>query len=163
MKKYLLDTKTVDKKLLRLALELIENNLYEKELLLVGIEENGVVLARNIQKLIQKNSELKTELITLKMDKKHPKKITLSKGVDLNNRVVVLIDDVTNSGKTLLYALKPFLDAHPAKIQTMVLVERTHTQFPITPDYKGISLATTLQDHIYVEVDGDKVVGAYLK
>lgn len=163
MKKYLLDTKTVDKKLLRLALELIENNLYEKELLLVGIQENGVVLAKNIQKLIQKNSELKTELITLKMDKKHPKEITLSKEVDLNNRVVVVIDDVTNSGKTLLYALKPFLDAHPAKIQTMVLVERTHTQFPITPDYKGISLATTLQDHIYVEVDGDKVVGAYLK
>lgn len=162
MKKYLLNTETVEKKLQRLALELIENNLDVPELILVGIEEHGVVLAKNIQQLIQKNSKIATELLTLQLNKKKPGAVTLSREMDFTDKVIVLIDDVTNSGKTLLYALKPFLNAHPARIQTLVLVERTHTLFPITPDYKGISLATTLQDHIYVEVEGDKVTGAYL-
>ncbi|MCF3112103.1 phosphoribosyltransferase [Niabella sp. CC-SYL272] len=162
MKKYLLNTETVEKKLQRLALELIENNLDVPELILVGIEEHGVVLAKNIQRLIQKNSKIATQLLTLQLNKKKPEAVTLSREMDFSDKVIVLIDDVTNSGKTLLYALKPFLNAHPARIQTMVLVERTHTLFPITPDYKGISLATTLQDHIYVEVEGDKVTGAYL-
>ncbi|MBZ4187404.1 phosphoribosyltransferase family protein [Niabella beijingensis] len=162
MKKYLLNAETVEKKLQRLALELIENNLDAEALILVGIEENGVVLAKNIQQRIQKNSKLSSELLTLRLNKKKPAAVTLSREMDFTGKVVVLIDDVTNSGKTLLYALKPFLNYHPAKIQTLVLVERTHTVFPITPDYKGISLATTLQDHIYVEVEGDTVTGAYL-
>ncbi|ANH83778.1 phosphoribosyltransferase [Niabella ginsenosidivorans] len=147
----------------RLALELIENNLDEQELILVGIEENGLVLAKNIRQLMKQSAAIQTELITLKLNKKKPEAVTLSKEMDFTDKVIVLIDDVTNSGKTLLYALKPFLNAHPRKIQTLVLVERTHTLYPITADYKGISLATTLQDHIYVEIDGDKVTGAYLK
>ncbi|MGJ7033811.1 phosphoribosyltransferase family protein [Niabella hirudinis] len=162
MKKYLLDAETVEKKLQRLALELVENNLDAAPLILVGIEENGVVLAKNIRQRIQKNSRIPTELLTLQLNKKKPEAVTLSREMDFTGKVIVLIDDVTNSGKTLLYALKPFLEYHPARIQTLVLVERTHTLFPITPDYKGISLATTLQDHIYVEVEGDKVTGAYL-
>ncbi|WP_090388986.1 phosphoribosyltransferase family protein [Niabella drilacis] len=162
MKKYLLNAETVEKKLQRLALELVENNLGAESLILVGIEENGVVLAKNIRQRIQKNSRIPTELLTLRLNKKKPEAVTLSREMDFTGKVIVLIDDVTNSGQTLLYALKPFLDYHPARIQTLVLVERTHTLFPITPDYRGISLATTLQDHIYVEVDGDKVTGAYL-
>ncbi|MBO9619311.1 MAG: phosphoribosyltransferase [Niabella sp.] len=163
MKKYILNADAVEKKMQRLALELIENNLYEKELILVGIEESGVVLAKNIQQRMKGNSTIKTELVTLKLDKKKPEAVTLSKELNFDGKVIVIVDDVTNSGKTLLYALKPFLNFHPKKIQTLVLVERTHTLFPITPDYRGTSLATTLQDHIYVEIEGDKVVGAYLR
>jgi len=70
---------------------------------------------------------------------------------------------VANSGKTLLYALKPFLDYQPQKIQTLILVERSHKTFPIHPDYVGLSIATTLQEHIYVEVNSEEVLGAYLK
>lgn len=162
MKKYLLNAETVEKKMQRLALELIENNLDAEALILVGIEENGVVLAKNIRERIQKNSKIPIELLTLRLNKKKPNEVKLSAEMDFTGKVIVLIDDVTNSGRTLLYALKPFLNYHPVRIQTLVLVERTHTLFPITPDYKGISLATTLQDHIYVEVNGDKVTGAYL-
>lgn len=162
MKKYLLNAETVEKKIQRLALELIENNLDAEALILVGIEENGVVLAKNIRQRIRKSSKIPTTLLTLRLNKKTPGDIILSEEMDFTGKVIVLIDDVTNSGKTLLYALKPFLNYHPARIQTLVLVERTHTLFPITPDYKGISLATTLQDHIYVEVSGDVVTGAYL-
>jgi pyrimidine operon attenuation protein/uracil phosphoribosyltransferase len=76
---------------------------------------------------------------------------------------VILIDDVSNSGKTLLYAIKPFLNSSPKKIQTLVLVERSHNLFPVKPDYVGLSVATTLQEHIYVEVDKGRVKGAWLE
>ncbi|HKC35220.1 MAG TPA: phosphoribosyltransferase family protein, partial [Chitinophagaceae bacterium] len=89
--------------------------------------------------------------------------VSLSKSFDFSGKVIIVIDDVSNSGKTLLYALKPFITFHPKKIQTLVLVERTHTSFPVRPDYVGLSIATTLQEHIYVEVDGNSIAGAYLQ
>ena len=87
----------------------------------------------------------------------------LSKSFDFNDKVIIVIDDVANSGKTLLYSLKPFLAYHPKKIQSLVLVERSHNSFPVRSDYVGLSIATTLQEHIYVEVGGDTVLGAYMK
>ena len=105
----------------------------------------------------------KTDLITVTLDKKKPEEATLSKTIDFDNKVIILIDDVSNSGKTLLYALKPFIKSHPKKIQTLVLVERTHTSFPVRPDYVGLSIATTIQEHIFVEVKGDEITGAYLQ
>jgi pyrimidine operon attenuation protein/uracil phosphoribosyltransferase len=108
-------------------------------------------------------SSIKTDLITITLDKKHPEDVSLSKRIDFNNKAIILIDDVSNSGKTLLYALKPFIDAHPKKIQILVLVERTHTSFPVRPDYVGLSIATTIQEHIFVEVKGEEVIGAYLQ
>lgn len=161
-KNYILDAVVIEKKLNRLALEVIENNIDENELIFVGIADNGIVLARHIKKIIEKKTDLKIKLITLSLNKKKPERIELNEQTDFSNRVVILIDDVANSGKTLLYALKPFLEYHPKKIQTLVLVERSHTLFPISADYKGIQLATTLQEHIYVEVDGSKITGAYL-
>ena len=108
-------------------------------------------------------SPVKTELITITLDKKQPGDVTLSKTPDFNNKVIVVVDDVSNSGKTLLYALKPFINSHPKKIQILVLVERTHTSFPVRPDYVGLSIATTIQEHIFVEVKDEEVAGAYLQ
>lgn len=161
-KKYILDQPAAEKKLRRMALEIIENNLEEKELILAGIQESGSVVARNIQQLIAESSSVATGLISIKLDKRKPQAIELSQTLDFNDKVIILIDDVASSGKTLLYAIKPFLAYHPKKIQILVLVERSHTSFPVCPDYVGISLATTLQEHIYVEVDDGKVLGAYL-
>lgn len=163
VKNYILNDIIAGKKLLRMAYEILENNSNEKELIFAGIRESGSVVARNIQKLISGLSAIKTEIITISLDKKHPNDVVLNKSIDFNNKVIIVIDDVANSGRTLLYALKPFLAYHPKKIQTLVLIDRTHKAFPINPDYVGISIATTLQDHIYVEVDSEKVLGAYLK
>ena len=161
-KKYILDQQTAEKKLRRMALEIIENNLDEKELILAGIQESGSVVARNIQRLIAEYSSVGTELISIRLDKRKPLAVELSRAMDFNDKVIIVADDVASSGKTLLYAIKPFLDHHPKKIQTLVLVERSHTSFPVRPDYVGVSLATTLQEHIYVEVEGETVLGAYL-
>ena len=161
-KRYILQSDIIEKKLNRLALEIIENNIEEKELVFAGIEEKGVLLAKKLQKIVRKFADVKVELLTIKFDKAKPQEIQLSVKGGFDDKVVIIMDDVTNSGKTLLYAIKPFLEFHPKKIQTLVLVERTHTQFPISANYKGLSLATTLQEHIIVEANGDNITGAYL-
>ena len=161
-RKDILDKDSIKMKLERMALEIIENNLDEDSIILVGIEENGSVIARNMERLLKEYSPLHIQLINLRLDKKHPGEIQLSEQIDITNKVIVLVDDVANSGKTILYSLKPFLEFHPKKIQTLALVERTHKIFPVNLDYKGLSVATTVQEHIFVEVKDEDVVGAYL-
>lgn len=161
-RKYILTKEVAEKKLRRMAFEILENNIDEKEILIAGIRESGSVVARVIQKMLGEISSIKTELITITLDKKQPAEVSLSKTSDFSNKVIIVVDDVSNSGKTLLYALKPFINSHPKKIQILVLVERTHTSFPVRPDYVGLSIATTIQEHIFVEVNGEEVAGAYL-
>src|SRR3977135_222763 len=103
----------IEKKLRRMAYEILENNSSEKELILAGIRESGTVIAKNIQRILHEISPFRTELITLTLDKKFPRQVTLSKEVALEDKVIIVIDDVANSGKTLLYSLKPFLEFHP--------------------------------------------------
>jgi len=161
-KKYILNKEVAAKKLQRMAYEILENNIDEEKIILAGIPENGTVIARNIQKILSGISSLKTEFVSVSLNKRHPKEVTLSQQMDFNDKVVIIVDDVVSSGKTLLYAIKPFLEFHPKKIQTLVLVERSYKNFPVTPDYVGVSIATTLQEHIFVEVKDDEVTGAYL-
>jgi pyrimidine operon attenuation protein / uracil phosphoribosyltransferase len=162
-KKYILNKEVAEKKMLRMAYEIVENNTGEDNIVLAGIRENGTIVARHIQKILSEVSSVKTKLISISLDKRQPRDIKLSDQMDFNNQVIIVIDDVASSGKTMLYAMKPFLEYHPKKIQTLALVERTHKSFPIQTDYVGISIATTLQEHIFVEVDGDEVTGAYMK
>jgi pyrimidine operon attenuation protein / uracil phosphoribosyltransferase len=162
-KKYILDEATTGRKLKRMAYEISENNIDETEIILAGIDENGVVIAKEIQKLLGEITGYKTQLIHISLNKRNPTEIRLSENIDFNNKVIIIIDDVANSGKTLLYALKPFLEFHPKKIQILVLVERSHKAFSIKPDYVGISLSTTIQEHIFVEVQGEKVTGAWME
>lgn len=160
---YILDRSTAEKKMRRMALEIIENNGEESNIILAGIRENGSVVARCIQRMLAEISSIHTELITVSIDKKSPQAAAVSGDLNYDNKVIIVIDDVADSGRTLLYALRPFLAHYPKKIQALVLVERSHNSFPVHPDYVGISLATTLQERIYVEVEGDKVSGAYLQ
>ena len=161
-KNYILSEEVTQRKLLRMAYEILENNFDEKEILFAGIRESGSVMARNIQKLFSGISDISTDIITITLDKKFPEEVTFSKEISFDNKPVILIDDVSNTGRTLLYALKPFLSAHPKKIQTLVLVERTHKIFPVKPYYVGLSVSTTLQEHITVEVKDNQITGAWL-
>jgi pyrimidine operon attenuation protein/uracil phosphoribosyltransferase len=163
-KNYILDEGTAARKLQRMAYEILENNLDEPELILAGIRDSGSVIARNIQQLLKQiGASMKTEIIDITLDKKNPGEIQLSKTMDFTNKVVVIVDDVANSGKTMLYAMKPFLAFHPKKIQTLALVERTHKTYPVKTDYVGLSVATTLQEHIYVDVESTIIKGAYMQ
>ncbi len=160
---YILSAATASKKLQRMAYEIVEQNMEEAgELILAGIQENGVVLANVIAGFLKDIYKGPIRVIEVTLNKRHPEEIVLNAEINFDDAIIILIDDVTNSGKTLLYALKPFLAFHPKKIQTLTLVERSHKLFPVTSDYVGISLASTLQEHIFVEVDEVKVLGAYL-
>jgi pyrimidine operon attenuation protein / uracil phosphoribosyltransferase len=165
MKNYILTQEAAEKKLRRMAYEIVENNPAEQRLILAGIRDSGSVIARNIRRLLEEiaGPRLSIQFITISLDKKKPGPVMLSESLSFDDQVIIVVDDVANSGRTLLYAMKPFLDFHPRKIESLVLVERTHKAFPVQPDYTGLSLSTTLQEHIYVEVEGDRVKGAWLE
>lgn len=161
-KKYILDKETAYKKLQRISLEIAENIDAETELVIIGIAGNGSLLAKLAVEML-KPYTANISVINARLNKKQPEDVVFDVEVDFNNKHIILIDDVSNSGKTLLYALKPLLEFHPKKIQTLVLVERMHKQFPVKPDYVGLSVATTLQDNIVVEVSDTELLGAYVE
>lgn len=158
----ILDEAGAKRKLARMALEIAEQNAGAEEIILAGIVGNGETVARCIAGELKKLVTIRTTVITVQLNKRDPLKAALSPGVDVHNRIIVIADDVANTGRTMFYALKPFLDAAPKKIQTLALVERSHKEFPVHTDYTGLSIATTLQEHITVETANDAVTGAWL-
>ncbi|MBU6158219.1 MAG: phosphoribosyltransferase [Bacteroidetes bacterium] len=162
-KKYILNQDQVARKIKRLAFEIAERNIDGKIIYFAAIQEYGVVLARKIKEQLEKICSAEIRLLTVSLDKRNPDTVSVQPELPERNAVVILIDDVSSSGKTLLYAMQPFLATAPARIQTLVLVERTHKAFPLLVDYVGLSVATTLEEHIFVEVEGEKVSGAFMK
>jgi pyrimidine operon attenuation protein/uracil phosphoribosyltransferase len=163
-KNYILSKEVAEKKMKRMALEMAEQLSGETQpVILIGIKESGLVIAEKMQKILRPLFSTDIQLLSCSMNKKVPTDVTFSRMLNFDNLNVVIIDDVTNSGRTLLYALKPLMDFHPKRVQTLALVERMHKTFPIKPDYVGLSVATTLQEHIQVEVENGEVTGAYLE
>jgi pyrimidine operon attenuation protein/uracil phosphoribosyltransferase len=163
-KSRILDGKGISQKINRLAWQIYENNSQENEIVLVGIFGRGEVIASKLSKVINQISSIKTKVGTIHLDKDNPYQNEITTDldeVDYTNKVVILIDDVLNSGKTLMYASKYFLTTPLIKLSTVVLVDRTHNRFPIKADYVGLSLATTLLEYITVSLDGNEQ-GVYL-
>lgn len=158
-----LNKNTADKKLRRMALEVAERNHDNNELILIGIKENGIFIAQKMATYLKEIFHGEIKAIELWLDKKTPGEIQLSESLNFNNKNILLIDDVANSGRTMLYALKPLLQQLPRQIQTLVLVERTHKKFPIAVDYVGLSISTTQEQNIVVEVKDGEIMGAYLQ
>ena len=159
----ILDQESISRKLDRMAYQVWENNSKETELSFIGIEGIGITVAKELASRLEKISPLKVAVHPLKLNKRQPLKQGIEFNETLNGKSVILIDDVANSGKTLLYAMKPLLDQEPKKIQIAVLVDRKHKSFPVSPDIVGHSVATTLQEHIEVVSDGSLITGAYLQ
>ena len=159
----ILDKERIDWKLQRMAYEMWEHNSNESSVTLIGIQGSGLSVAKGLARKLEEISTLKVNVLSVKMNKKQPLKEVISIKEDLAGKSVVLVDDVANSGKTLLYALKPLLEYELKKIMIAVLVDRRHKSYPISPDIVGYSIATTLQEHIEVETDGDDITAAYLQ
>ncbi|MFT3680818.1 MAG: phosphoribosyltransferase family protein [Ferruginibacter sp.] len=162
-KKYILSKEIAVKKLRRMALEIVENNYAEPQLVLLGIKGSGIVIAAKLAAFLQESYKGEVVVTTLSIDKKQPGVIRIEPSIDFNGKVVILVDDVANSGKTMLYSLKPLLDTYPKKIQTAALVERTHKSYPVALDYVGLSVSTTLDEHIYVEVQDEEVANVWME
>jgi pyrimidine operon attenuation protein/uracil phosphoribosyltransferase len=158
----ILTKEAAQRKIRRMAFQIAENNAEDGTLVIAGIAGNGMLLAQKLAEELQQIIKIPIELISIQLDKKHPMQVDVSPLRDWNDVVLIIVDDVSNTGKTLLYALKPFLDFQPKSIQTLVLVERSHKLFSIQPDYVGLSVTTTLQEHISVVARNGAIEGAWL-
>jgi pyrimidine operon attenuation protein/uracil phosphoribosyltransferase len=143
-------------KIKRIAFQIYESNVNEKEIILAGIESNGFVLAKHLKSVLTKISNINPILCKVVIDKKNPRNIitTSIPPHDYQNKSVVLIDDVLNSGTTLVYGVKHFLEVPLKQFKTVVLVNRNHKKYPVKADFKGISLSTSLHEHVDVVLTG---------
>lgn len=161
-KNCILNAEAIKRRLRRMAFEVAESNTGETSMVIAGITGNGVVVARNLVEELKKVMDVTIEFATIHLNKRQPIEVSIEGVDDFNDKIVIVVDDVANSGRTLLYALKPFLNFTPRKIEALVLVERSHKKFPVFSDFVGLSLSTTVQDHITVETEGNTITGAWL-
>ena len=161
-RKCILTADVIKRKIRRMAFQVAEENTGETSLIIAGIAGNGVLLAEKLVAELQQIIEIDINLVTVHINKKHPLDASADGYIDFTDKVVLIVDDVSNTGRTLLYALKPFLESIPKKIQTLVLVERSHKLYAVQPDYVGLSVATTLLEHITVETAATEITGAWL-
>ncbi|MEO8085173.1 MAG: phosphoribosyltransferase family protein [Bacteroidota bacterium] len=160
----ILDSVQIDQKINRIAWQIYEDNAGEKEIILAGILSSGYAVAEKIAACLKKISSLEVHLITIKINKHshHDEEVNISvASASLKDKIVIVVDDVLNSGKTMMYALRPFLSADLKKLRTVVLVDRNHKRYPISADFAGLSLATTLQEHVSVILN-ETSAGVYL-
>ncbi|MEQ8909435.1 MAG: phosphoribosyltransferase family protein [Vicingaceae bacterium] len=164
-KTQILDHKKIIQKVNRIAYQIYEDHYDQKEIILAGIAKNGFVFAEVLANKIEEISAIKVQLIELQIDKKNPiegkaeLKITEK---EIKNKSIILVDDVLNSGRTLIYGMQVFLKAPIKRLSVAVLANRSHKRFPVNANYVGISLATTLKEHIEVDLDNPKAYAAYL-
>jgi pyrimidine operon attenuation protein / uracil phosphoribosyltransferase len=163
-KSLILDASQVKQKIRRMAYEIYEHNFKEKGIVVAGIEGQGYVLAKLLVKEIESISPVKAKLVKVSIDKAAPQEKEIQLDCDiktLKRKSILLVDDVLNTGRTFAYGLKPFLEIEVKKIEIAVLVNRSHTQYPVYPQYTGYELATTIKDH--VEVNLGKEAAVYLR
>ncbi|UKM66376.1 phosphoribosyltransferase [Flavobacteriaceae bacterium GSB9] len=146
----------IKNKIRRIAFQIYESNVNEKEIVLAGIDKNGYIFAKKLKSALQKISDIDVLLCKVQMDKKNPwETITTSiPPKDYTNKSIVLVDDVLNSGTTLIYGVKHFLNVPLKQFKTAVLVNRNHKKYPIKADFKGISLSTSLHEHVQIVMEG---------
>jgi pyrimidine operon attenuation protein / uracil phosphoribosyltransferase len=152
-KNLILTGNQVSQKIKRMAYEVYEHNMREKEVILAGIDGQGYTLALLLAKQLEEISTIKPRVVKVSIDKTAPQQSEIDLDVeasDLRKKCIVVVDDVLNTGKTLAYGLKPFLGIEVKKIEVAVLINRSHSTFPIQPTYTGFGLSTTLTDHVEV-------------
>jgi pyrimidine operon attenuation protein / uracil phosphoribosyltransferase len=157
----ILDHDQVKQKIRRMAFEIHEENFKEKTVIIAGIDGQGFVLAKMLAKELEAISPAEIRLVKVSLDKQAPQQgdVTLDcDEKDIRKKCIVLVDDVLNTGRTLAYGLKPFLNTQVKKIETAVLVNRSHASFPIYPMFTGYELATTINDHVEVVLGKESAV-----
>ncbi len=155
-KTIILNNEQIRHKTKRIAYQIYESNINENEVVLAGIKENGFIFAKRIKDELTKISPIKVMLCEVVINKRKPRDpiSTSLPAADYKNKSLGLVDDVLNSGTTLIYAAKLFLEVPLKRFKTVVLVNRNHKKYPIKADFKGISLSTSMQEHIYVVFEG---------
>ena len=154
MQHKILTHEQIQHKIKRIAYQIYEANVDEKEIIIAGIDGGGLNFAKKIQRVLQKITDADIVLCKVSMDKSNPVKSGVEISIpeiEYSNKSIVLVDDVLNSGTTLIYGVHHFLKVPVKQLKTAVLVNRNHKKYPVKADYKGISLSTSLQEHVHVK------------
>ena len=144
----------IQHKIRRIAYQIYEANVAEKEIVIAGIEGGGLKFAKKIQNVLRKITDADILLCKVSMNKSNPLESEVKTSIpveEYKNKSVVLVDNVLNSGTTLIYGVHHFLKTPLKQLKTAVLVNRNHKKYPVKADYKGISLSTSLQEHVHVQ------------
>jgi pyrimidine operon attenuation protein/uracil phosphoribosyltransferase len=160
----ILDNNQIEKKIKRIAYQIYEANSNEKEIVIAGIVENGIIFAKKLAVILSEISPLKIKLCEVHINKKNPinSVSTSLSAEEYKDKALVLVDDVLNSGTTLIYGIKHFLEVPLKKFKTAVLVNRNHKKYPVKADFKGISLSTSIKEEVIVTFNNDETI-AYLR
>lgn len=164
----ILDDRQIRQKIKRLAIEIMERHFGEPEIILAGLNNNGVEFAQlllaELRPIAPPGMTLTPTRIRLNPANplEYPPSIDLP-AADLRGKPVIIVDDVANTGRTIFYAVQPLLAVIPQKVEVAVLVDRKHKSFPIKADYVGLSLYTTMRDDIDVQLRGGNEMAVYLR
>ncbi len=151
----ILNDRQIAQKIKRLAIEILEHNFGEQELILAGINNNGMVFSLLLLEELTKISDMPITVTRIQLNPANPLKSDIILEIppeQVHNKVLIIVDDVANTGRTIFYAIKPILEVLPKKVEVAVLIDRSHKSFPIRVDYHGLSLATTLKNNIDVQI-----------
>lgn len=162
----ILDHREITQKIKRLAIQMLEHNYDEQEIVLAGINNNGTAFAKILQVELEAITDIPVRLTRIRLNPADPigEKISLELPTDqIAGRPIIIVDDVANTGRTIFYAFRPLLAIIPKKVEVAVLVDREHKSFPIKVDYLGLSLATTLKENIDVDISDANNYAVYLR
>jgi pyrimidine operon attenuation protein / uracil phosphoribosyltransferase len=164
-RRQILSAHQTGQKIRRIAFEIYEQNFEEKGIIIAGIAGEGFAFAKRLTAALTEISPLDIQLIELRFDKNihQQSPILFDRELNVENQVVIVADDVLNTGRTLAFALEPFLKVPMKKVQVAVIVDRSHHKFPIHAHYVGYSLSTTLTEHVEVVLSRADEEGVYLK
>lgn len=162
-----LDHRTIIQKIKRLAIEILENNYDEAEIIIAGINNNGTTFAKLLLEELKRMDTTKIfTLSNIRLNPANPLENEITIALDnesIKDKVIIIVDDVANTGRTLFYACKPLFMVLPKKIETAVFIDRTHKSFPIKINYFGLSLSTTLKENIKVQLENSEDFAVYLQ
>ena len=159
----ILNTVQIHQRIRRIAYQIYESNSDEKEVIIAGVIGNGYIFAEKLVAVLSEISDIKVHICLVTIDTKNPlNPITTSLSVDeYANKSLVLVDDVLNSGTTLIYGVKHFLNVPLQRFKTAVLVDRNHKKYPVKADFKGVSLSTSIKEHVKIDFSKEDAL-AYL-
>ena len=165
IKNLILDKNQILQKIKRIAYQIYEENFQQGELVFAGIQGAGYTLAQMIRNDFEEISGLTSKLCMISLDKFQPVQGEINIDIEIaqiRDKTVIVVDDVLNTGRTMAYSLSPFLTIRISKLPTAVLVDRNHKSFPVSADFVGYTLSTTLQEHITVVLENNEDFGVYL-
>ena len=161
-KNIILDYQDVENKIKRISLEILEDNIDQKKLILFGVSKNGKIIAKKIIASIKKHSEIDLELIGVEIVLNSKNVLKFDKSFRVNNRSVIIVSDVSQSAKTLQLIISSLMSQDPFKIKTAVMVNRDHSLFPVKINFSGLNLSTSVNEHVDVSVNKDEEFTVYL-